>query len=1044
MSPGGSATKKIIISNNGSTFFESPLTVSSNITTNSFIKSGGTSSQFLKADGSVDNSTYLPLSGGTTSGLITSSFTNITNYSTGATDNNAFTIYNNTTSTNNIYGGLQFLIGANSGSIPGGPGLAQIYAIRAGGSSNPSTDLTFSTKSNVDGVLEKMRIKFDGKVGIGTSSPSYLLDVNGTFNATGNSLIGGTLGVSGATTLSSNLTVNGVSNFKDLGNHTFVNYIQNGDFDLTSTLDASAFGYGYPYYIPLFWKSAATSRYISRWSATGGYNSSGVYQQYDGDSSTGGALYQDVVNWESLKGKTVTACGWFTKGSLVNTGNHAEIQIDDGVTTKSVGSIRTTTTWQRACVTKTISATATRVRVIVGCDLGYSSQGGAASDIDAVSLVIGDGKHQFTPKPIFDIGNQRLAVSLTLGYDNEDNIAYNPTGTSNLKVASLSGTGSRMVVANNSGVLSTQALPTATIGGSGTTNYIPKFTGSTSIGDSNIYDNNGNIGIGNTATGDFKLDVSGTGRFTGGLTGTSATFSSSVTASSFSGAGTGLTGTASSLSIGGNAGTVDGFSASQSLVANNIVVRDNSGYIFGNYINMTDDGDPGPGTGITSFITKRGDNYYRSVSPTNAMASIRGVASGSWNISSSSTSGQLYTKDDRIIEPNSISNQFLQFGFTSWNNNNNSPYADYLHLRSYQDYSGGDDNLVMFLKNGIGMRIWQQSYNSATAYSNYADVLLSTNYTSYNNYGALNCTTFNASNTVTLASTLSVSGVTTLTSDLIVNGIKVGKGNGSLSDNTMVGLNALASVTSANYNVAIGANSLRYNQSGFYNTAIGSNSLTTNTTGQFNTAIGQASMYNNTNGSHNTSIGESALESMTSASYNTALGSQALFTITTGSNNIGIGYSASTSANDSTNQIIIGNNLTGKGNNTAFIGGTSGAYNGENITTWRTTSDERLKKNINDFNDGLNKIKKIQVRNFEYRNIDEVSDLFKNAIIDKKGLQIGVIAQEFQQIFPEAVKENSNGVLSVSTDSIVWYLVNSVKELSMEIEKLKLEINDKL
>ena len=138
----------------------------------------------------VAASTYLPLTGGTTSGLITSSFSNTNNYSTSAEDNNSFTIYNNTTSTNNIYGGLKFLIGENSGAIPGGPGLAQIYGIRAGGASNPSTDLTFSTKSNVSGLLEKMRIKFDGKVGIGITTPNYLLDVNGS------------LGVTGATTLS--------------------------------------------------------------------------------------------------------------------------------------------------------------------------------------------------------------------------------------------------------------------------------------------------------------------------------------------------------------------------------------------------------------------------------------------------------------------------------------------------------------------------------------------------------------------------------------------------------------------------------------------------------------------------------------------------------------------------------------------------------------------------------------------------------------------------------------------------------------------------
>jgi hypothetical protein len=105
------------------------------------------------------------------------------------------------------------------------------------------------------------------------------------------------------------------------------------------------------------------------------------------------------------------------------------------------------------------------------------------------------------------------------------------------------------------------------------------------------------------------------------------------------------------ISITGNAETVDGFSASQSNVANNIVVRDSSGYIFGSYINMTDDGNPGSGTAITSFITKQGDNYYRSVSPTNAMSSIRGVASGSWgiNITGNATyalnSTRLYASD---------------------------------------------------------------------------------------------------------------------------------------------------------------------------------------------------------------------------------------------------------------------------------------------------------------------------------------------------------------------------------------------------------------
>jgi hypothetical protein len=46
------------------------------------------------------------------------------------------------------------------------------------------------------------------------------------------------------------------------------------------------------------------------------------------------------------------------------------------------------------------------------------------------------------------------------------------------------------------------------ISGSGTTNYIPKFTSSTAIGNSLIYDNGTNVGIG-TGTPSQKLDVSG-------------------------------------------------------------------------------------------------------------------------------------------------------------------------------------------------------------------------------------------------------------------------------------------------------------------------------------------------------------------------------------------------------------------------------------------------------------------------------------------------------------------------------------------------------
>jgi hypothetical protein len=102
------------------------------------------------------------------------------------------------------------------------------------------------------------------------------------------------------------------------------------------------------------------------------------------------------------------------------------------------------------------------------------------------------------------------------------------------------------------------------------------------------------------------------------------------------------------------------------------------------------------------------------------------ITNGAGYITSAGTitgaSGALTSRDNRTISPSEDNAGQLKFGFTSWANNDGAPYADYLHLRSYTDNSGGNDNLVMFLKSGIGMRIYQQSFGSASAYSSFKDI----------------------------------------------------------------------------------------------------------------------------------------------------------------------------------------------------------------------------------------------------------------------------------------------------------------------------------
>ena len=137
-------------------------------------------------------------------------------------------------------------------------------------------------------------------------------------------------------------------------------------------------------------------------------------------------------------------------------------------------------------------------------------------------------------------------------------------------------------------------------------------------------------------------------------------------------------------------------------------------------------------------------------------------------------------------------------------------------------------------------------------------------------------------------------------------------------------------------------------------------------------------------------------------------------------------------------------NSTGKGANTGFINpNTGGVYQGNNATTWSTTSDRRLKKNITTNTNGLAIINDIVVRNFEYKSTAEVEAdgiLEGHTALGISGQQIGVIAQELETVLPSAVAEESTGVKSVQSSELQWYLINAVKELSAQVDALTARI----
>jgi prepilin-type N-terminal cleavage/methylation domain-containing protein len=90
-------------------------------------------------------------------------------------------------------------------------------------------------------------------------------------------------------------------------------------------------------------------------------------------------------------------------------------------------------------------------------------------------------------------------------------------------------------------------------------------------------------------------------------------------------------------------------------------------------------------------------------------------------------------------------------------------------------------------------------------------------------------------------------------------------------------------------------------------------------------------------------------------------------------------------------------------------------------TTEVPYSDIRLKNIGKEYTDGLNKINELKVFNFTFKD-------------DKnKTPQVGVIAQDLQKTFPNAVSKAPNGYLQIRWDEMFYTAINAIKELNTKI-----------
>ena len=90
-------------------------------------------------------------------------------------------------------------------------------------------------------------------------------------------------------------------------------------------------------------------------------------------------------------------------------------------------------------------------------------------------------------------------------------------------------------------------------------------------------------------------------------------------------------------------------------------------------------------------------------------------------------------------------------------------------------------------------------------------------------------------------------------------------------------------------------------------------------------------------------------------------------------------------------------------------------------------SDRRLKYVGSESTSGLDKIRRLKVFNYTFKK-------------DKKKVpHVGVIAQDLQKVFPNAVKKGVDGFLTIRMEDMFYAVINAIKELDSKITNLEKE-----
>lgn len=213
--------------------------------------------------------------------------------------------------------------------------------------------------------------------------------------------------------------------------------------------------------------------------------------------------------------------------------------------------------------------------------------------------------------------------------------------------------------------------------------------------------------------------------------------------------------------------------------------------------------------------------------------------------------------------------------------------------------------------------------------------------------------------------------------------------------------------------------------SGQYSIALGAG---TETEGLSSIAIGHlAKAIQSSSGGNNIAIGSSA---KAKHSGSIVIGTDATDNNGTqgGKNAIAIGKGAVTAGD---NAIAIGAGAVADADDKIVLGTETSAvyipgklYVKNIYGNYYSMSDRRLKNVGEVFTGGLEQIKKLEVFNYTFKKDTE------------KTPRVGVMAQDLQKIFPNAVFKGEDGFLRIRMEDMFYALVNAVKELDAKVQMI--------